>query len=224
MSENKNFLSIPLPDNTKTGWSCGEVAAIATLKYLNAQPALDEDGARELTHKIPAYNTWPEQLLRIAFAYPEIHAIIYRTKTFNVPIAEHICQSYSGVAAQHLLEETDENDLEKALQECEKRKSYSIQNITLETILAQVRPGRVVIPWACFDALYRENISNGFNAHYVIITGYDLQYVYVHECGGINKLPEANKLIERERFMKALGPDPNFMVWSINKKFNQKFL
>lgn len=52
-----NFAPIPLPDNTKTGWSCGEVSVISVLKYFNVLPLLNEEMAREVTHKIPTYNT-----------------------------------------------------------------------------------------------------------------------------------------------------------------------
>lgn len=215
MSEKiKDFLPIPLPDNTKTGWSCGEVAIVATLKYFDTESLLDEEQARVLTHKIPEYNTWPEQLLRIASVYPAVHATIYRSRLFTIPASKHIHKYYSIISAEQLLKETDVNDLEIAIQECEKNNQYLIKDITLETIFDEVRKGNVVIPWACSSTLYGRNMDKGFNAHYVIVTGFDSDYIYVHECGGTNKLPEANKPIERERFMKALGPDPNFMAWS----------
>lgn len=210
------FLTIPLPDNTKTGWSCGEVAVISALEYLNIEPRLTEESARKLTHKIPTYNTWPEQLIRIAFIYPTVSVTIYRSKLFSFPIHDYICSQYEEVSAERLLKETDVNDLEDAIKECENNNQCVIKNITLETILGEVRPGKVVIVWVCFDTLYGPDTAKGFNAHYVIVTGFDPDNVYVHECGGLHSRPEANKPIQRGLFMKALDPDPNFMVWASN--------
>ena len=214
LEKTKNLLPIPLPDNTKTGWSCGEVAVIAALEYLGIEPLPDEEQARVLTHKIPEYNTWPEQLLRIAFAFSTVGAVIYRLKSFTIPASEHVRKQYPAISAERLLRETDINDLEAAIKECEKNNHYLTKDFTLETILLETEKGNVVIPWVCFDTLYGRNTDKGFNAHYVIVTGFDSYYIYVHECGGINKLPEANNQIRREQFIKALGPDPIFMVWS----------
>lgn len=209
----KCFFPIPLPDNTKTGWSCGEVAVIVALEYLRVLPPLNEKEAEKLTKKIPGYNTWPEQLLRIASVYPMIQAIVYRSRSFMTPPVEHVCKYYPILSAERLLAETDVDDLEIAIRECEKNGQYVVKNVILKTILDEVKSGRAVIVWVCFDTLYKKNANDGFNAHYVIVTGFDSEYVYVHECGSSKRLPEANKPIKRERFVKALGPDPSFMVW-----------
>lgn len=213
----KTLLPIPLPDNTKTGWSCGEVAVISTFDYFNVRPLLNEERAMILTHKIPKYNTWPEQLVRIASECSMINVTIHRSIPLTFPVSDYIRTHYTNISSECLIRETDIDDLEKAIQEYKNNGKYIIKKISLEDVLAEVISGRVVIVWCCFDTLYGNNTEKGFNAHYIVVTGFDSDYIYIHECGGVHKQPEANKPITHKQFMKALGPDPNFMVWSLIK-------
>lgn len=150
--------------------------------------------------------------------YPMLSAMIYRSRPFSLPLYDYICKYYSTISSERLLKETDINDLENAVQESKNSNQYLTKDITLETILDNVHRNSIVIVWVCFDILYGRTTEKGFNAHYIIITGFDQAYVYIHECGGIHNPPEANKQIPRDRFLKALGPDPNFMVWTSNSQ------
>lgn len=206
-------IDIPPTNNTETGYSCGEVAVMSMLRYLLPEAApLSRNKAEELTGKIPHYNTWPEQLVRISDEYPELDATIYRSHPITIPVDAYIRTQYGTHSAEVLIAETDLPDLEAAIIHSEKVDRYIISPFDMKFLLQNVIEGQVVIPWIDYDVLHERN-TGIFNAHYIIVTGYDKDNVTIHECGGITSLPVAHQKISTSRFFKELGPDPDFIVF-----------
>ncbi len=204
-------LDIPLPDNASTGFSCGEVALLAAIEYLlpeRSVPSREEIEA--LTQKLHDHNTWPEELARVADVYPELQATIYRAHPITIPVVDYI-RRYYGPANEHIVAETNILSLETAIRDCETKGRYRIETFDLESLLGHVTKDKVVIGWFDTNVLY-EYDSDTFKPHYNIVTGYDLDCVFMHESGNSHTLPVAHQRIGHARFMKALGPTPNFLV------------
>lgn len=204
-------IDIPLPDNSPTGFSCGEVALSAALKYLvPEQETPSREQLERLTRKLPDHNTWPEELARVEELHPELTATIFRTHPITGPAADYIRRHY-GPTNEHIVAETNLPSLEAAIIECETKGRYRIGAFDLESLLRHVTATAVVIGWFDINVLY-EYETDTFQPHYDIVTGYDLDCVSVHESGNAHTLPVAHQRIGHQRFMKALGPTPNFLV------------
>ena len=211
MFEKAIRFDIPPTDNTATGYSCGEVALGAAVSYLlpdKERPM--RENLEELTCKLPNHNTWPEELVRAVGLYPELKATIHRTHPITVPLTLYIRHHY-GENNEHLIEETNLEHVEKAILECETARLYQIGAFDLEFLLKHVRTDQVVICWFDINVLY-EYETDTFKPHYNVITGYDLDCVSMHESGNLHSLPVAHQRVGHERFMKSLGPTPNFIT------------
>lgn len=211
MFEKAVRFNIPPTDNTATGYSCGEVALVAAISYLLPQSeAPTREKFEQLTCKISNYNTWPEELVVALKTYPELKPTIHRTHPVTVPADSYI-RHYYGANNEHIVEETNLPNLEKAIKECEARGLYEIGPFTLESLLGHVTEDSVVIGWFNCNILY-EYETDTFKPHYNILTGYDLDCVSMHESGNLHSLPVAHQRVGHERFMKSLGPTPNFIT------------
>lgn len=197
-------------DNTATGYSCGEVALAAAISYL--LPDVERPTREKLesqTGKLPNYNTWPEELACAAALYPELKVTVHRTHPVTLPLESYILQHY-GENNEHIIAETNLPHLEQAAKECERRGLYKIGGFDLESLLHHVTENSVVIGWFDTNILY-EYETDTFKPHYNIVTGYDLDCVSMHESGNLHSLPVAHQRVGHERFMKSLGPTPNFI-------------
>lgn len=212
MFETPVRIDIPPIDNRATGYSCGEEAMIAALLYLVPEREAPRRSELEaLTRKLPDHNTWPEELARVTELYPELKVTIYRTHPITTPIKEYIHQYYDS-RNEHLTLETNIESVEEAIKDCEEKGRYQIGPFNLESLLSHVTPKKVVIGWFDINVLYEYDEDTTFKAHYNVVTGYDLDCVSMHESGNSHTIPVSHQRVGHTRFMKALGPTPNFLV------------
>jgi len=210
MFEKAVRFDIPPTDNT-AGYSCGEVALVAAISYLlpdKERPTRER--LESFTCKLPNYNTWPEELVGVMADYPELKMTIHRTHPIACPADAYI-RCYYGERNKHLVSETNLPNLEKAIKECEAKGLYKIGAFDLESLLGHVTEDQVVIGWFDCNVLYEYEIDT-FKPHFNIVTGYDLDCVSMHESGNLHSLPVAHERVGHERFIKALGPTPNFLT------------
>jgi hypothetical protein len=69
---------------------------MAGVHYLDETIILTEERARELSEKIPGYNTWPEQLVRIIYPHPGFQVTIVREYMYTGSSERMIKDIYGG--------------------------------------------------------------------------------------------------------------------------------
>ncbi|RJQ15689.1 hypothetical protein C4573_06045 [Candidatus Woesearchaeota archaeon] len=192
------MLNIPFYKNDGDGSQCMQVAMKIVLKhFLNKDFALEE--LDKLTRR--KANRWTSTV-QIASVLQDLGLNVkYYSKEDLEPYleGEPFIRKHFGKDAEKILSRIDVPVMVKATKKLLKYAIFEKKALSLKEIEQHLQQDHIPMVLIDYNKIIQK--KDFYQGHFVVLTGFDDQYVYYHESGPNN--PEANKKVKKELFKEA---------------------
>jgi len=193
-------LDIPFYPNTEDGNQCFQVAMQVVLKHFsNKEYSLSE--LDELTQRKPGKWTWTPQIV------PVLHDLGLDIRFFSATSLEPYLEGkpfihrHFGKDAEVMLKYTDVDILVNSIKKLLRYDLFEKRKLTFEEIEQHIIQGHVPLVIIDFNKLVER--EGPYQGHFVVITGFDDEFVYYHESGPHNPTP--NRKVPKQNFINGLN-------------------
>lgn len=194
------ILKIPFYENCGDGNQCMQVAMKIVLKhFLNKDYDLEE--LDNLTNRKENLWTYTPQIVSV------LHDLGLDLKFYSKENLEHYLEGeefirkHYGQDAEKILKFTDVPTVIKATEKLLKYNVFENKILSLKDIEENIINGNV--PMILLDYNKITRIKGLYQGHFVVVTGFDDEFIYFHESGPKNA--EHNKKVKKKYFEEAIN-------------------
>jgi hypothetical protein len=196
--ENKIMLDVPFYKNSGDGKRCFQTAMNSAIKYF-----LDEDFPLKdldiMTGRKTGKWTFTTQIIPALYELGLDIKYYSTTDPENYIRGEEYIKDTFGKDAKKMLENIDVDVMVDSAKNVTEYDVFEKKKITIEEIEEHIRQEHIVM--VLIDANVFSG-KDGFQGHFVVLTGYDEDHIYYHETGP--KEPEPNRKIKKNLFILAM--------------------
>ena len=204
------MLDLPFYKNDKTGVQCYQVSMQIPIKhFLKKECSLGE--LDRLTDRRGVFYTYTTQVVPVL--YEMGLDVRYYSPIDPSPMlgGESYIREHYGKDADAYLKFTDMESMIKSVKNMLKYNLFEQRKMTSEEMEDHIRNGHIVL--ALIDYAKLIGVKANYSGHVVVMTGFDKDNFYIHQCGPEN--PEPNMKVKKEVFLAAWntnGTDNDIVV------------
>ncbi|MBU3941267.1 MAG: peptidase C39 family protein [Nanoarchaeota archaeon] len=194
------LLKIPFYENNGDGNQCMQVAMKSVLKYF-----LDKDFSLSeldnLTGRKEDFWTYTSQIVSVLYDLG-LDLKFYSKEDLKPFLrGESFIKEHFGKDADKILKFTDVPIVVKTTEKLLKYNIFEKRKLSLKEIQICLEKGYVPMVLIDYNKITRK--TDFYQGHFVVVTGFDKEYLYFHESGPNN--PEPNKKVRKEFFEEAIN-------------------
>ncbi len=192
------FLPVPFYENKGDGNQCMQVAMKSVLKYfLDKDFSLDE--LDRLSDRKNGFWTSTPQVANVLYELG-LKVIYYSSSDLNFFLrGESFFREHFGRDAEKILKFVDFPVVSFHVKKLLKYDIFERKKLSFNEIEFHIEQGHV--PLMLFDYNKLVGKEGFYQGHFVVVTGFDDQYIFYHESGP--KDPEPNKKVLKSVFIDA---------------------
>jgi len=194
------ILKIPFYENTGDGNQCMQVAMKSVIKhFLNKDFSLEE--LDTLTNRKEKFWTYTVQIVSVLYDLG-LEVKLYSKEDLEPFLeGEPFMRKHFGKDADKILKLTDIPAVIDAIKRLLDYNIFEKKVLSVHNMESHIKKGHVPLVLIDYNKIVRKDDS--YQGHFVVLTGFDEEYMYYHESGP--KDAEPNKKVKKKFFEEAIN-------------------